>query len=501
MLDDRIIPLDLARGRERASLPEVLAALVRDEVEGFPDLLAYQRHGWFLFLAQTSTIALERAGLDRPPVDAASWRELLLALTDGRPEPWRLVVPDLTKPAFLQPPLPSGELAGHQLLANEPDGIDVLVTAKAHDVKPLRIGTAEPHHWLYAILTLQTMQGYSGKLNYGIARMNGGFASRPLVELTPSRRWGSRFLRALRVARRARNRILARHPDYYHGDLALLWLVDWAEERSLSLRDLDPFFVEICRRVRLVEDPAGRISAWGRTSTVPRVEAKDAAGVLGDPWLPVLDNKALTVAPNGFHYARVVEILTEANRPMALELFDDDPPDRLWLHLAVLVRGQGETGGVHERWLPVPGRGGEGDWFGIGDIGELMVADAGHARQALRSALTLYLQGGPDEPDWREERAREAAAMLDRRIDRELFFLHLWDLAKVKANDTAYGEAMAIWRQALCGLVREEFATAVVALPAPENRKERAHAKAANMLDGLLRKYGLMATRTEEVTA
>ena len=32
---------------------------------------------------------------------------------------------------------------------------------------------------------------------------------------------------------------------------ALLWCLDWPEGRQLDLRDLDPWFIEVCRRVRL----------------------------------------------------------------------------------------------------------------------------------------------------------------------------------------------------------------------------------------------------------
>lgn len=510
MIDDPLIPLDLTDGGRSTTLPGVLAALARDEVEGFPGLLAHQRHGWFLFLAQLGAIALHRAGLDRAPEDEAAWRSLLLALTEGELGPWRLIVPDLGRPAFLQPPIGKGSLDGYALLATEPDGIDVLVTAKAHDVKPWRIGAAEPHHWLYALLTLQTMQGYSGKMNYGIARMNGGFASRPLVELTASRRWGQRFRRALRIARESRQTILEQHPDYYHGDVALLWLQDWSTECSLSLRDLDPFFIEICRRVRLVQGPDGRIQAWGRNSDVPRVAAKDALGNLGDPWIPVSnDGKALTVGAGGFGYELVVKLLDDGSYQTtpSLRVLPADPSEGLWLHLAVLVRGQGETQGLHERWLLVPGkivanaRGRPLPTIHLGEIGKLMIDDAGRARSALRAALAIYLQGGPEKPDWRDERSREPAVILDQRIDRELFFQHFWDLAALVEDEPAYEERLKRWRMALGHLVGEVFEDATAALPAPENRRERAFAKGSLALDWQLRQHGLAEAKQEGAAA
>ena len=513
MLDEPLIPVDLDRGRERVTLPGLLAALACDAVAGFPGLLAHQRHGWFLFLAQLGAIALHRAGLTAAPVDEAAWRRLLLAFSDDRLEPWQLVVADPTSPALLQPPIACGGLQGYALLAHEPDGIDVLVTAKAHDVKPRRVGTPEPHHWLYALVTLQTLQGYSGKLNYGIARMNGGFASRPLVELTLSPRWGRRLLRALEVARQARAGILDRHPDYFHGDLALLWLRSWDEEESLSLRDLDPFFIEICRRVRLVRGPDGRLAAWSRTSTVPRIAAKATLGNLGDPWLPIgTDGKALTVSGSGFHYGLVVELLDEASylRMPALQPLVGDPEEDAWLHLAVLVRGQGETQGLHERWLPVPGVKGGGGFMGtlaaprLGEIGKLMIEDARNARGALRAALAVYLQGGPDEKqklDRRDKRARDATDALDQRIDHDLFFQCLWQLVERAEDDDAYEQRLAAWRARLARFVRSAFEEAVAALPAPQSRHERARAKAELMLNALLGKHRLVHVKEQERAA
>jgi CRISPR system Cascade subunit CasA len=79
--------------------------------------------------------------------------------------------------------------------AHAPDLIDVLATAKAHDVKRSRMVAARPEHWAYALCTLQTMQGFGGAGNYGIARMNSGFGTRTAVAVTPSLRWGARFRR------------------------------------------------------------------------------------------------------------------------------------------------------------------------------------------------------------------------------------------------------------------------------------------------------------------
>ena len=51
-------------------------------------------------------MAMHRAGLAEPPRDAEEWLRIIRALTADYPdgEPWHLVVEDITKPAFMQPP-------------------------------------------------------------------------------------------------------------------------------------------------------------------------------------------------------------------------------------------------------------------------------------------------------------------------------------------------------------------------------------------------------------
>ena len=50
-----------------ASLPEVYAALMSDEVANFPALRPHQRHAWHAFLVQLGVIAMHKAGSDEPP--------------------------------------------------------------------------------------------------------------------------------------------------------------------------------------------------------------------------------------------------------------------------------------------------------------------------------------------------------------------------------------------------------------------------------------------------
>ena len=64
ILTDQLIRTDTSGGsRVEASLPEVYAALMVNEVEAFPTLRPHQRHAWHAFLVQLGAMAMHEAGL------------------------------------------------------------------------------------------------------------------------------------------------------------------------------------------------------------------------------------------------------------------------------------------------------------------------------------------------------------------------------------------------------------------------------------------------------
>ena len=160
------------------SLPSLYALLAQDRVVDFPALRPHQRHAWHAFLAQLATVALDRNGYENYPESAIQWESLLRGLTPEyeAAEPWCLVVDDSRQPAFMQPPAPTG-LADFRRFIETPDDLDVLVTSKNHDVKQSVALQGEAEDWVFALVDLQTMSGFLGAGNYGIARMNGGFSS------------------------------------------------------------------------------------------------------------------------------------------------------------------------------------------------------------------------------------------------------------------------------------------------------------------------------------
>ena len=69
----------------KASLSQVYAALMADEVEAFPALRPHQRHAWHAFLVQLGAMAMHRSGVSEPPENASRWADLIRGLTPDYP--------------------------------------------------------------------------------------------------------------------------------------------------------------------------------------------------------------------------------------------------------------------------------------------------------------------------------------------------------------------------------------------------------------------------------
>ena len=145
------------------SLFEILAALTRGEIDAFPALRPHQREPWHAFCVQVAAMALIRAGRNDLPPNSDAWRALLIGLTPDWPEgeAWNLIGEDWARPALLQPPLvvPANR-ADYRTLVGTPDALDMLVTSRNHDVKTARMADARDEDWLFALVTLQTTEGY-----------------------------------------------------------------------------------------------------------------------------------------------------------------------------------------------------------------------------------------------------------------------------------------------------------------------------------------------------
>lgn len=488
LLTEPLIDVRLAGGggRTRWPLPRVLAALSTDDhIESFEHLQAHQSQPWYCFLCQLAAMALARA--DREALDGREpWDELLLGLTDGQREPWCLVVPELSEPAFFQPPVPEGDLSALGDLHPHPDDLDRLVTAKNHDIKLTRITHPRPDHWMFALVSLQTMEGYSGRGNYGIVRMSSGYSCRPLVGMAPGLTWSERFQRDVDVLLDARDQVAAEYGYDAETGLALSYLPAWDGESALTLDELDPHFLEICRRVRL-EGYEDRVRARRTTSGNQRVDAKEASGNVGDPWIPVArsDGEALNVTSAGFSYELVVDILLtgEYRRGAAARIHPDDPGE-LYMVAQALSRGQGGTSGLHERIIPIPGHVRrrlvrEADRETLAERAENRIEFVSEAwTSALRPALCALFQGDPGELDFRDDRPRPWRGRLDERIDR-IFFPRLWEHAELGIE-----EADRAWRTEVLEIGAELLEKAIRRAAVPEPRRFRGWAGAERIYAG-----------------
>lgn len=343
---------DRSRSKGKTTLPGVLAKLASGELADFPRLRAHQLHPWCMFLTQLAAIALRRADLCDPRASEEDWRRMLLTLTGGAHEPWALVVGDLSEPAFFQPPVPEGTLDRWKA-SEHPDDIDILVTAKAHDVKTSLIASDDLEAWAYALVTLQTMQGYPGRGYTRIARMNGGYGNRARVGYSPNLDLCTRFVRDVQVILGSWEELTS--SGFSDKGVALVWTVPWDGEGSLPRSMLSPHFIEICWRLRLSAGTPVRClyTTTRNRRCLPEVDDGD----VGDPWIPVeREGGALTVGSRGFDYRLLVRLLAEGEfaASPAQQLLPSDG-NTILLVASALARGQGKTEGLHERVLPVRG--------------------------------------------------------------------------------------------------------------------------------------------------
>ena len=495
---------------DHLTLPGVCAALAADTVASFPALRPHQEPAWHAFLVQIAAMALIRTRVTACPTDTSAWTRLLRGLTPDweHDEPWCLVTP-VDRPALLQPPIPDADPdAPERVLTKRettPDGLDLLPLAKHHELKAARMHHGQPDDWLFALMSLQTQEGFMGAGHYGIARMNGGFSSRAHVGLrTPDASPGQAFQRDVEIlaastghlAQAARVRNLAPEPS-----LPLLWTEPWDGSKAsrLDASRLHPLTIEICRRVRLFAGDTG-LHARRAGSAAPRVNAAHLQGNLADPWIPVADDnefpKALSITADGFDYRRVAELLFNSTRrawtlPLLARPHAGEADSDMELVCAAIARGQGKTEGFHRRVIPVPAR-------AVGLLAAPETSRAERAREridwaatvhhrCLRPALIVLVQNGAQSPSWNKPTNGPLVApwlqQFERAVD-HCFFPELWNTLHL--DD---GPATLDWTRLLTDHARACLIKAVDQTPHTADRHQLAAARARNFLDAALRKH------------
>lgn len=492
LLTEPLIRADLGGGTQRLTLPGVYAAMMADRIASFSALRPHQRAAWHMLLAQIGALALHGVGRTAPPDDEASWTDLLRGLTEGRDEPWTLVVPDLAQPAFLQPPVPEGTVAPLRTVVPTPDALDVLIASKNHDLKAYVAHGAGADDWLFALVSLQTMEGFLGAGNYGIARMNGGFSARAFLGLAPPGGVGAHLRRDIVALLAGRGNVLRDH-DFFReaGGHGLLWTLPWNGGSSLSMASLDPWFVEICRRVRFIPSGEGYSVRTGG-STMARVDAKALKGNTGDFWTPVdeVEGKALSLDSRGFNARVLCRILFKDGGksvfrlPPALTPLPGEGETRLVAR--GLARGQGKTEGYHDRTIPLSramrralSEPAARDRLGL--LAEEQQRDIAQVQGALRLGCAVVANGGSDEkPDKADyDRASPFTARFDAQAEATFF-----DWLDRRAEGG--GEARHAHLRGLIDLAGRLLDEAAATIPCPAQHRWRARAHAPRAFRGKL---------------
>jgi len=505
LLDGSVITVRHRNGEtSTTNLPEIFCVLLDDSIVSFKTLQPHQQQAWYSFLVQLAAMAVARENDGKIPTTPNEWKKLLVNLADGSEAAWHLVVDDVSKPAFMQPPIPESSLkeAKYRSDIQTPDELDMLVTSKNHDIKGNRILRPDPEHWFFALLTLQTMEGFLGRGNYGIVRMNGGFGNRPLVGLSPEKSWGKRFLRDVIVLLKNRTFLM---DLYTPNGQTLLWLPPWDGEKAsgIPLEKCDPFFIEICRRIRLSKNN-DQISSLRANTKAGRVSTSDDLnGRTEDPWTPIDKKgvKALTLGESGFTYELIQQLLLgeEYATPIALE-FQHDEKDGAFLICQALVRGQGKTDGLHRRIIPIPPKV-TASLFSKSSAKEVLAKRAKGRisitddvqRKILRPAISSLLNSGTEQRV-EYDKVGPWINRFDREIDHR-FFESLWVSVEMEPE-----EAKRQWEEILLEEAEKIFKEAERSTPIAQLRRLRAVSKARSMFYGQARKIFEYAGKQESLT-
>jgi CRISPR system Cascade subunit CasA len=492
------------------SLPGVIAACAEADPElravSFPALRAHQAPAFHAFLAQISAMGLRRLGRETlPGADEDVWREVFRELTKVEfpdDEPWCLVTPP-DKPALLQPPVAGGDMSGFSddKSARTPDELDLVVTAKNHDLKSSRLFDSRADDWIFALVSLQTQGGHGGRGYKLTVRLRGSYNARCYAYLAPvNGGFGGALIRSI-------SRLVS--PDYdvvpppvfCNGvGIPLAWTPGWLTGEQLALSDLDPLFVDACRRVRLVHEN-GSFVGKRATSDVPRVAGlthrvdRDRNGHLGDPWSPITKEhapQAFAITSGGLSYRILSRLLFEKDEITRSYLMGATKEERrkaMEVHvqgLATAPESNGNSRGFHSRTIPVPAQ--AIDWWesqpadAAALAKERIEAAAKAWREALRVAMFVLAQGGREDIKWKDHKTSDALsravqARFDGRVD-AVFFPALWDAIGKSQNDRERD-----WALQLRDIAREIFDEAVREFSILGERRFLAEARARSRLE------------------
>ncbi|MCU7922335.1 MAG: type I-E CRISPR-associated protein Cse1/CasA [Candidatus Thiodiazotropha sp. (ex Dulcina madagascariensis)] len=516
LLTDPVFHAQTLQGLKRLSLPALLVALGRDEIDSLASLQHHQEDAFHIFLCYLAAAVLQREQKNDPKQEEAFWCDAIRRLDDGGDSAWTLVVKDVTQPAFMQPALPSRILYEEKFTKNgkaepdasTPDNLDLLATSKNHDIKARRTNHDSEEAWVYALINLQTMTCRNGAGNEGVARMSGTFSARIRVQLLVSKRPGKQWSRDVQKLLKYRPIILNRNLRYKPDGIVLTWVAPWDLESSYITTDLDPFFIEISRARRLVITNRG-IAAYNASAlhrVLPKSVREQIKGDLGDPWIPIDTEKsqAFNVYSEGFtpRITRnllfgVINNSEIVKRPYMQEPETDDSD--CWFYASGLSRRgkDSNTEGFHDVYIPMKkeithllfSAGKERD--NLAAKSEEGLHLAGEIEDLLKAAMRSLLLGGPNKPPKREKDVRREIQNWSKKAllaYTEAWYCDYFDWLWRTLDHKDEEQARIEWLNALKEKALTVLEAANTRLPERQGRRYRARVKARGLFFGSLYK-------------
>lgn len=463
--------------KKQGTLIGIITELWQDNILSLDGLQTHQYQPFYCFVVQLVSMAILNSDAKDETyaywkqLDGASWKQHLLQLSNGIESAWNLVESDQSKPAFLQSPSAKDDtiaITGKDYIY-APDQLDYLVTSKNHDVKMARVWKGSLESWCYALISTQTMSGYSGAGSTQIMRMNGGISSRCFFGVSTSLNIGQSFIEDVYTLCTK----YTQNEDNMYGLFTtpkhtLLWLPVWNGSVSLPIQEVHPFCIEICKRIRLSWHN-NDIVAYTKTVKELRVDARDFCGNVADPWLPCqIDLKKKTiksVSLQKLDYRDIQKLFTnEYIHPIAMT---KESRTNQYLTGSVLVRGQGTTDGYHQKHILIPptviltAR----NKPVIGQVSKDLIDQIDKGRKVLTQGLKILFDGSFDHKDSPTyEKMRDYfSGVLHREID-TYFFQYVWDifgLQESKAGMERIGEKQKQWRDCLCNILEDLLKQAI----------------------------------------
>ncbi len=507
LVDDALFTCTDTTGRHfSASLPEILAGLCKAEISSFDALQLHQKQAWHCFLVQLGAIALTRSKDNitlpdaEPPSDADTWRRMLLSLTNGETAPWCMVVDNPAKPAFMQPPVPEGSLedAKFSSLIKYPDELDILFNSKNHDIKVKRIKNPLPEHWVYTLITLQNLGFYSAAGSkaryYHITRVNSNYGNRSQTGLFADLNIGKQIKQDIQSLIQNRD-IMIKTYQYDPQGIKLSWVLPWSgsEEESVLWKEFDPYFIEICHRIR-VQCVDTDIIAYKKGTKAPRIFVPDdLQGKIGDPWLPInkKNQKVFSLGGNGWNYKIVNEILISKDYDSPLSMNYERINNGGYFVSKGVVRGQGKTQGYHQRILPIPSkiikifRSSPTLQEKLENRAKNYVEYSDIVQKILSKTLKIFFHSGMEKQQQNDNIKKKTGHLIksySNSVD-QVFFQQLWDDVTLP-EDQAYKN----WQQTLYNIAGKLKEQAIKSYPVPSIRRYKAISRADAVFEGSARK-------------